>query len=701
MKITIPHSNHNFFVLICLFTIGIGFGQEQKQSSKTLFGKQIKTESVNPQNGYVRCASTEYEKYLQEKNPKRMTETQFEAWVTPLVNRYAAMRSTSKTGTTVITIPVVVHVIYNGQAIGVAPNITDNQVISQITVLNQDYSKLIGTPGYNTNPVGANTQIQFILAQQDPNGNPTNGIDRVSLCQTSWSDLEMDSTVKPNTIWDPTQYMNMWSVNFSDNTLLGYAQFPDGSTLAGIPTTNGAANSDGVVSNYDVFGTNAANDGTFLLNATYNKGRTMTHEVGHFLGLRHIWGDVTSGCGDDYCPDTPKSKAANYGCPSPIPLSCDTPPVNEMIDNYMDYTDDACMDIFTQNQASRMAVVMTNSPRRSTLKTSTKATPVTLYANDAEIKLEANCDMGVCGAIPNQTIQKVIIYNRGTTTLTAATLNYTINGGVNNVYNWTGSLAINQSATFGITINSTANGTINISVATANGVTDQRSSNNSATGTFVIPTAVSNYPFTNFIFRLQQDYWGSETTWNLKNSSGTILQSGGPYTDTYINATTISAVPTLITENWSLPANQCYTFTINDKSGDGICCGTGLGSSGDGFYDIKSTNGLTTVTSGASFGSSQSYSFTTNSLGVNAFETSSDIYLYPNPAKGTINISIPSNFGLPNSYTIYNSIGQIINHKEVSFQPDLTVNTSALSNGIYFITIAKDDAKKTLQFIKN
>ena len=697
MKSTIPKTGYKTFVLFCLFILNIGYSQ--KQNTRILFGKPIKSESINPQNGYIRCASTEYEKYLQEKDPKRMTETQFEAWVTPLVNRYAAMRSTSKTaGTSVITIPVVVHVIYNGQAIGVAPNITDAQVQSQIMVLNQDYSKLIGTPGYNTNPVGSNTQIQFVLAQQDPNGNPTNGIDRVSLCQASWSDTEMDATVKPATIWNPALYMNMWSVNFSDNTLLGYAQFPDKSTLPGLNTTNGAANSDGVVSNYNVFGTIAANDGSFLLSATYNKGRTMTHEVGHFLGLRHIWGDST--CGTDYCADTPIHHDSNYGCPSPIPLSCDTVPVPEMIDNYMDYTDDTCMDIFTQNQSDRIAVVMANSTRRSTLKTSTKATAVTLFANDAEVKLEATCDLATCGTIPNQAIQKVILYNRGTTTLTSATLNYTINGGTNNVYNWTGSLAINQSVTFGITINATANGTITVSVSKANGVTDQRASNNSATGTFIIPTPSTNYTFTDFVFRIQQDYWGSETTWDLKNSSGTTLHSGGPYKDTYVNATTISVVPALITENWSLPANQCYTFTIHDKSGDGICCGTGLGASGDGYYDIKSTDGLTTITSGASFGSSQSNSFTTNSLGVNAFETSSAIFIYPNPTKGIINIAIPSNFGLPNSYTIYNSVGQIINHKEVLFQSDLTINTSSLSNGIYFITVTKGDAKKTLQFIK-
>ena len=686
MKRTAPIFILKALTFICLLVLGVSYAQ--KKNDKILFGHPVSKEQINPANGLVRCASTEYEKFLQEKNSKRMTDAQFEAWVTPLVNRYAALRTSSKTAAAVITIPVVVHVIYNGQAIGVAPNITDAQVQSQITVMNQDYGRMIGTPGYNTNPVGANTQIQFVLAQQDPNGNPTNGIDRVSLCQPSWSDTEMDATVKPATIWDPIQYMNMWSVQFSDPTLLGYAQFPDSSSLPGISTTNGAASSDGVVANYSVFGSIAVNDGTFLLNPTYNKGRTMTHEVGHFFGLRHIWGD--SNCGTDYCADTPIHHTANYGCPNTIPLSCDTPPVNEMIDNYMDYTDDSCMDIFTQNQTDRITVVMNNSPRRLTLKTSIKATPLTLFANDAEVKLEASCNVATCGAVPNQTIQKIILYNRGTTNLTSATLNYSINGGSNTVYNWTGNLAINKSATFPITINATSNGTINISVVTANGITDQRSSNNTASGTFVIPTAPSNYTFTNYVFRLQRDLWGSETTWNIKNGSGTIVYQGGSYTDT-----TGSTLPALITQNWTLASNQCYTFTINDAAGDGICC-----NGGNGYYDIKSTDGLTVVASGASFGSIQSNTFTTNALGTNAFETSTDIYLYPNPTKETLNIQIPSNFGLPNSFTIYNNLGQIISHKEVLFEPDLTINTSALSAGIYLITVIKDDAQKTMRFIK-
>lgn len=697
MKRIIPISILKMLVVICLFVLGAAFGQAKKQTEKTLFGKQISPENVNPKNGVIRCASTEYEKMLQEKNPKRKTDSQFEAWLAPLVQKNTTMRTAQTTA--VITIPVVVHVIHNGQTEGTAPNISDTQVISQITVLNQDFGKVFGTPGYNSNSVGVDTQIQFVLAKQDPNGNPTNGIDRRSFCQESWSTTDIESILKPATIWDPTQYLNLWSVQFTDNTLLGYAQFPDASDLLGIGELGGLANTDGVVAKYDAFGSGTGNN--FLLNAPYNKGRTMTHEIGHWLGLIHIWGDG-SNCfsNTDHCDDTPVAKEANYGCPTGT-NSCGSKPGNDMIENYMDYTDDSCMNIFTIKQKVRMDAVMTYSPRRSSLKTSTKGVAISLYANDAEVKLGSSCTVATCSTLPNQTIQNITIYNRGTSTLTSATLNYTINGGSNIAYPWSGTLATNKFATFPITINSAINGTIVVTIDKANGVPDQRLTNNSVSGSFNIPSAPSNYTFTNYQFRLQQDYYGTETTWELKNNTtGAILYKGGPYTDTYVNATTVSPIPALISLPWTLPNNQCYTFTINDKAGDGICCGTGLGDSGTGYYDLKSYDGLTVITSGASFTSSQSKSFTTNTLGNKEFETSNAIFLYPNPTKGTLNINIPSNLGLPNRYTIANTLGQIILQKEVSAASDLTINTSSLSNGIYFITVTKANEKKTLRFIK-
>src|SRR5690606_24804220 len=204
----------------------------------------------------------------------------------------------------IIYIPVVVHVIHNGDDYGVDENISDEQVESQITVMTQDYRRMMGTPGYNTNPVGADIQIEFVLAKVDPNGNPTNGINRLNLCTASYAGANTNATIanveaiKPSTIWDPTQYMNMWSVNWDGSGLLGYAQFPS--------TGTATANTDGVVAGYGYFGSSDLASGSF--SAPYDKGRTMTHEVGHFLGLYHTFQGGCAGennTSGDFCADTP------------------------------------------------------------------------------------------------------------------------------------------------------------------------------------------------------------------------------------------------------------------------------------------------------------------------------------------------------------------------------------------------------------
>ena len=685
-------------MFFCLFLLGNIYGQNKNQTNKTLFGKPVKAGTINPNKGLIRCATTEYEEFLQEKNPKRMSNAQFETWLNPLVAKYKVAKANSKTAATIITIPVVVHVVHSGQAIGTAPNTTDAQIQSQITVLNQDFRKLLGTPGYNTNPVGADVEIEFVLAKQDPNGNPTNGIDRVNFTQPSWSEYEIESILKPNTIWDPASYLNMWSLKFTDNTLLGYAQFPDGSSLGGLSASGGPANTDGVVSSYDVFGSSDFG-GSFLLAPPYNKGRTMTHEVGHWLGLLHIWGDGgsrdsnTKDCNaSDFCDDTPISGWENYDCLTTYD-SCPTDPGSDMTENYMDYTNDECMNIFTQNQKDRITVIMNNAARRSSLKTSTKATAIPLVANDAEVKIvtfNSNIDYGCNATPPPPTNKLVSIYNRGTSTLTSVTLNYNINGGANQTHTWTGSLTQNQSVDVTL-LNTNFNGTLNVSIATANGGTDQRVSNNSASRNY-FDVATVNYNFTNFVFTLQQDFWGSEITWEIKDASGVVKYSGGPYTDIPESSLVL---PELITQNWTLDSNQCYTFTINDSAEDGICC-----SGGDGYYNIKSTDGSTTIASGASYGTIENKYFSTNALGTTTFEALNDIYLYPNPTKETLNIHVSSALGLPNRFTISNSLGQIISRKAVSKEADLTVNTSSLSNGVYFITVTKEDQSKTLQFIK-
>ena len=216
----------------------------------------------------------------------------------------------------------------------------------------------------------------------------------------------------------------MWTLNISDD-ILGYAQFPEASGLSGLGS-GGTAITDGVISSYDVFGSSDISP-SFLLASPYDKGRTITHEIGHFLGLRHIWGDGgsrdsnTKDCNaSDFCDDTPIAGWENYDCLTTYD-SCPTDPGNDMTENYMDYTNDECMNIFTQNQKDRITVIMNNAVRRSTLKTSIKGTEIPLFAIDAEVKIETDYSLdGVsdCASLPAPVNKKVILTNRGTSPLT-------------------------------------------------------------------------------------------------------------------------------------------------------------------------------------------------------------------------------------------------------------------------------------------
>ena len=381
-KITIS----SFFILVLSLISFSNFAQTRSNQQLT-------------PDGHIRCLTVESEEDLRQLYPNKETEAQFEQFMATKIAQINADRASGRSIATVYNIPVVIHIIHNGDCIGTGENITDAQAISQITVMNQDYRRLAGTPGgANTTNLAADVEINFVIAKVDPNGNPTTGIDRQNITPYSndvadgdggpdWETKTDVQTMKTNTQWDPTKYLNMWTIRPGGNALssgglnglLGYAQFPDSSGLGGLSASGGLASTDGVVAGFDAFGTNASNDGSFILNSNYDLGRTMTHEVGHWLGLRHIWGDTTScvvnatDSNKDYCPDTPAATKANYTCDLAA-NTCTAAPGNDQVQNYMDYTNDACMDTFTTNQKTRMQTVMASCPRRTSLNTSSAGT---------------------------------------------------------------------------------------------------------------------------------------------------------------------------------------------------------------------------------------------------------------------------------------------------------------------------------------
>lgn len=310
------------------------------------------------------CSTMERDSLLRIRFPQRGTLDEFENALLRKVESMRVERRSGRTMATVLTIPIVVHVVHNGEAVGTGMNISLAQIQSQIDVLNEDFRKAAGTPGFNTNPVGADIEVEFCLSPVDVNGNPMAepGVDRRNGNRSDWTQDQIDNQLKPATIWNPNLFYNIWTVKFaaSEGGLLGYAQFPDQTGLQGIPA-NSPASTDGVVISYKTCG--SSSKGTFpVLEAPYDKGRTLTHETGHWLGLRHIWGDGV--CADDFVADTPSQRAASSGCPSVLSCNNATP---AMVQNYMDYSNDACKNIFTEGQKDRILAAIELSPRRKSV----------------------------------------------------------------------------------------------------------------------------------------------------------------------------------------------------------------------------------------------------------------------------------------------------------------------------------------------
>ena len=330
----------------------------------------------------IRCAATEHLRRMQELGLAE-SDQDFENWMSATIAKDAKDRKNAppRTAAVIYTIPVVVHVYHSGQAVGTGFNITAAQVQSQINRLNLDFQKLntdVGSVPAIWTGVTADVQIQFCLAKiknSDGTVLAETGIDRrlqTGMAAAGVSTATAD-TYKAASIWCADSYFNLWSIPLSGG-ILGYATFPSTSGLQGLSGVETGCTTAGAVMDDNAFGDNV---GLAAGNAPYNRGRTATHEVGHCFGLRHIWGDATTCASSDFCADTPPHSDANY---EPAAGGCFTHPyktgacaantTGEMTMNYMDYTNDACMYMFTNDQKTRAHTVMLNSPRRRLLPTS-------------------------------------------------------------------------------------------------------------------------------------------------------------------------------------------------------------------------------------------------------------------------------------------------------------------------------------------
>lgn len=346
--------------------------------------------------------------HAQQDNQTCVAEVPSQHWENHFQQLISEFKSNEKhkNSSSFYTIPVIFHIIHGGETVGTYPNLTQGQINSQLVVLNQDFSGTAynianypvnafvnwainqALPTANLDINGrvkiADFNIQFCLATKDPLGNilPEPGIDRINYVSNGLQNPNafatqatfktyLDNTLKPNTIWDVTKYMNVWITD--KNTALtsgGVSSVPPLSGLSGIPNT-ATDSTDGIWCYAKATGS-YMNFPTGHYVSTNVDGRTLTHETGHYLGLRHIWGDAS--CATDYCNDTPPSESENGGSPTyPHNVgSCSSPsnnPDGEMFMNYMDYTMGPSKYMFTVDQMTRAQTAMLNSPFRNQLGT--------------------------------------------------------------------------------------------------------------------------------------------------------------------------------------------------------------------------------------------------------------------------------------------------------------------------------------------
>ncbi|MBK8682811.1 MAG: M43 family zinc metalloprotease [Chitinophagales bacterium] len=680
----------------------------------------------------LKCGNTERDNYLLATDPiyaaNRKSIEDFTAKYLAKQNNTGAGRSGE-----VIVIPCVIHVVYKNAT----ENITDEQAYSQIEALNLDFRRL--NPDASETPaefasVASDLEIEFCIATVDPEGNPTNGIVRVSTAVPSFStsdDIKYTASGGSDA-WPADEYLNLWCGDLG-SSLLGYAQFP-----------GGADATDGVVVNYTAFGT----EGTVI--APYNLGRTASHEVGHWLNLLHIWGDDGGGCGgSDFCDDTPNQAGENYGCPT-YPLADDCSE-SVQFQNFMDYTDDACYNMFTEDQKSRAQALFAPGGARYDLGNSLKC-----VAYDYDVQaVQIITPVGTyCYSTFNPVIE---IRNIGFADMTSCEILYSVDGATATTYYWTGLLGTYEAEEVTLPSISLGDGahTLSITVQNPSGFTDENIVNNFISGSFFINTfgltlpliqgfETTGFPYTGYtVTNPDGTYTWERTTAAAKTGSASVFMN-------YYDYSAYGAVDELSMPAYNMSgvtaAYLNFDVAYANYSPDGeysdslqVLVSSDCGVTWTSIY-YKSFPELNTAPSiGSAFIPSQdqwrtegvsltpyvgdklvvkfravcqwennmyldNINIASGTLAVNNMDNNAWIEVYPNPAMDWLNITFNISEDTEADIQIVNMLGEVVYTDAVKFTPGMINQSSlpvmGLPSGYYSIRIIGNHFSSSRSFIK-
>ncbi len=688
--------------------------------------------------------------------------------------------ATGRTTATTYTIPIIFHVIYTStEAVGTGHNLSQAQINSQIPILNADYNgtgvntnlyaamTLSGHPAFydyaqsaalpapdNNGVVIASSGITFCLATKNASGTTLAepGIDRVAwesisgATNPATSNVQtlMDGTIKPATIWDPTKYFNVWTSDGGSSGLLGYATFPPASASAAITpswgeTVGSVSTTDGVWICY----TSCGNTGN--VTSPYNLGRTLTHESGHYFGLRHIWGDGS--CVTDYCNDTPPAGQANYvNCGTAYPYepnSCTgTPPAGngpdgDMYMNFMDYSNDCGMWMFTTDQVNRFHAALSLSPWRSGLTASatnlcnlTVSTPTAAFSAPTSICANSAASFTDASSGPPTSWNWSVTPSTGVTITTNTIANPTIifpSAGSYTVTDEAINSAGNNSVSHVVTVTAcaaTCDTMRNITTADlatpniyyADNVAPHDSGYAFGTNAYGDLSKAEKYTITTANYKLKaiQAYLyvkgTAPVTFNVWNDNsgvpGTVVASQtvalssltmGYNTITLANSYTFATVPTTFYVGFNIPSGA---------SGDTIAVGTNDGTNGIanmGFeqWSDNSWNAYTTVYTA----NIDNFLFPIVCPATTGIENNNhlgaSINLFPNPNNGQFTFAVTLTEPTNLNFTVLNTLGQIVYTKAENNVSNtlLSCDLSHLAKGIYYANITDSNSNRTIKKI--